>query len=144
MFDALSERLQAALADVRASGKLSEEDLDKALRAIRLALLEADVNFKVVKHFTAAVKEKALGAGCSSRSTPPAGREDRHRRAHGRHGRGRPRPGAGLERPDRDPDGRSPGLRQDDGLRQARPPPACSAVLDRLAATEAGAIGQPV
>ena len=62
MFDALSERLQATLSDVRSSGKLTEEDLTQALRAIRLALLEADVNFKVVKEFTAAVKEKALGA----------------------------------------------------------------------------------
>jgi signal recognition particle subunit SRP54 len=62
MFDALSERLQATLGDVRSRGKLTEDDLTQALRAIRLALLEADVNFKVVKEFTAAVKEKALGA----------------------------------------------------------------------------------
>jgi len=62
MFDALSERLQATLGDVRSRGKLTEEDLTQAMRAIRLALLEADVNFKVVKEFTAAVKEKALGA----------------------------------------------------------------------------------
>src|ERR671936_2794583 len=62
MFDTLSERLQAALADVRSRGKLTDEDIDKAMRAIRLALLEADVNFQVVKRFTAAVKERALGA----------------------------------------------------------------------------------
>src|ERR671934_1703652 len=62
MFDTLSERLQAALSDVRSRGKLSEEDINKAMRAIRLALLEADVNFQVVKSFTAAVKERALGA----------------------------------------------------------------------------------
>jgi signal recognition particle subunit SRP54 len=62
VFDTLSDRLQEALCDVRSSGKLTEEDLTRALRAIRLALLEADVNFKVVKQFTAAVKEKALGA----------------------------------------------------------------------------------
>ncbi|MGZ4202963.1 MAG: signal recognition particle protein [Thermoleophilaceae bacterium] len=62
MFDTLSERLQAALADVRSRGKLTEEDINKAMRAIRLALLEADVNFQVVKSFTAAVKERALGA----------------------------------------------------------------------------------
>src|ERR687883_1817646 len=62
MFDTLSERLQAALADVRSRGKLTEDDINKAMRAIRLALLEADVNFQVVKSFTSAVKERALGA----------------------------------------------------------------------------------
>ena len=61
MFDALSDRLQAALGDVRSRGKLTEDDVNKAMREIRLALLEADVNFKVVKQFTAAVKERALG-----------------------------------------------------------------------------------
>src|ERR687884_509406 len=62
MFDTLSERLQAALSEVRSRGKLTEEDISKAMRAIRLALLEADVNFQVVKSFTAQVKERALGA----------------------------------------------------------------------------------
>src|SRR4051795_1622047 len=62
MFDTLSERLQAALGDVRSRGALTEDDVNKAMRAIRLALLEADVNFQVVKQFTAAVKERALGA----------------------------------------------------------------------------------
>ena len=62
MFDALSDRLQAALGDVRSRGKLTEEDIDKAMRQVRLALLEADVNFKVVKQFTSAVKERALGS----------------------------------------------------------------------------------
>ena len=61
MFDALSERLQTALGDVRSRGKLSEDDIAKAMRQIRLALLEADVNFQVVKRFTAQVKERALG-----------------------------------------------------------------------------------
>jgi signal recognition particle subunit SRP54 len=61
VFDALSERLQGVLADVRSRGKLSDDDVNKAMREIRLALLEADVNFKVVKQFTAAVKERALG-----------------------------------------------------------------------------------
>ena len=49
VFDALSEKLQATLSDVRARGTLTEDDVDKAMREIRLALLEADVNFKVVK-----------------------------------------------------------------------------------------------
>jgi signal recognition particle subunit SRP54 len=61
VFDTLSEKLQGALADVRARGKLNEDDVNKAMREIRLALLEADVNFKVVKGFTAAVKERSLG-----------------------------------------------------------------------------------
>jgi signal recognition particle subunit SRP54 len=62
VFDALSDRLQEALGDVRSRGKLTEDDVNKAMRQVRLALLEADVNFKVVKQFTSAVKERALGA----------------------------------------------------------------------------------
>jgi signal recognition particle subunit SRP54 len=61
VFDALSDRLQGVLSDVRSRGRLSEDDVNRAMREIRLALLEADVNFKVVKQFTAAVKERALG-----------------------------------------------------------------------------------
>ncbi len=61
MFDSLSDRLQEALGDVRSRGKLTEDDVNKAMRQVRLALLEADVNFKVVKEFTAGVKERALG-----------------------------------------------------------------------------------
>src|SRR6476469_7668231 len=62
MFDQLSERLQSTLSDVRSRGKLSESDVDAAMREIRLALLEADVNFKVVKTFTKTLKERCLGA----------------------------------------------------------------------------------
>ena len=62
MFDALSEKLQETLADVRSHGTLTEDDINKAMREIRLALLEADVNFKVVKQFTATVKERSMGA----------------------------------------------------------------------------------
>jgi signal recognition particle subunit SRP54 len=62
MFDALSEKLQATLADVRSRGTLTEDDVKAALREIRLALLEADVNFKVVKEFTSTVRERCLGA----------------------------------------------------------------------------------
>jgi signal recognition particle subunit SRP54 len=62
MFDQLSDRLQATLSDVRSRGKLSESDIDSAMRDIRLALLEADVNFKVVKAFTKTLKERCLGA----------------------------------------------------------------------------------
>jgi signal recognition particle subunit SRP54 len=63
MFDQLSDRLQATLSEVRSRGKLTEADVDRAMREIRLALLEADVNFKVVKSFTGQVKERCLGAG---------------------------------------------------------------------------------
>jgi signal recognition particle subunit SRP54 len=62
VFDQLSERLQATLSDVRSRGRLSEADVDAAMREIRLALLEADVNFRVVKSFTATLKERCLGA----------------------------------------------------------------------------------
>jgi signal recognition particle subunit SRP54 len=61
MFDQLSDRLQSTLSDVRGRGKLTEADVDRAMREIRLALLEADVNFKVVKAFTSKVKERCLG-----------------------------------------------------------------------------------
>jgi signal recognition particle subunit SRP54 len=61
VFDTLAERLQGALGDVTKRGALTEEDIGKAMRQVRLALLEADVNFKVVKEFTSAVKERATG-----------------------------------------------------------------------------------
>ena len=63
MFDSLAEKLQGTLANVRNHGTLTEGDIDGAMREIRLALLEADVNFKVVRQFTAQVKERCLGAG---------------------------------------------------------------------------------
>src|SRR3954469_13008625 len=62
MFDLLAEKLQATLSDVRSHGTLTEDDVNTAMREIRLALLEADVNFKVVKQFTATVKERCMGA----------------------------------------------------------------------------------
>ncbi len=61
MLDALSEKLQQTLADVRQRGTLTEDDVNAAMREIRLALLEADVNFKVVREFTKTLKERALG-----------------------------------------------------------------------------------
>jgi signal recognition particle subunit SRP54 len=70
MFDTLSDKLQATLGDLRGHGKLSEEDLSKAMREIRLALLEADVNFQVVKDFVARVKERAAGAEVTKSLTP--------------------------------------------------------------------------
>jgi signal recognition particle subunit SRP54 len=61
VLETLSERLQTALGDVRSRGRLTEDDVSKAMRQVRLALLEADVNFRVVKEFTDAVRERALG-----------------------------------------------------------------------------------
>jgi signal recognition particle subunit SRP54 len=70
VFDALSDRLQAALHDVRGRGRLDEDSISKAMREIRLALLEADVNFKVVKDFVARVRERAQGADVTKSLTP--------------------------------------------------------------------------
>jgi signal recognition particle subunit SRP54 len=70
MFDSLADKLQATLADVRGRGTLTEADINAAMREIRLALLEADVNFKVVKTFTNAVKERALGADIVGQLNP--------------------------------------------------------------------------
>src|SRR6476659_5228790 len=70
MFDQLSDRLQGVLSDVRSRGKLSEDDVNKALREVRLALLEADVNFKVVKDFTASLKERLEGEEVSEALNP--------------------------------------------------------------------------
>ena len=61
MFDTLSDKLQHALGDLRGKGRLDEEAISKAMREIRLALLEADVNFQVVKDFVAQVRERATG-----------------------------------------------------------------------------------
>src|SRR3954453_2040246 len=70
MFDSLSEKLQGTLAGVRQRGALTEDDINKAMREIRLALLEADVNFKVVKQFTNSVKERALGIEVTKQLNP--------------------------------------------------------------------------
>ena len=70
MFDALAEKLQATFAELRGHGVLGEEDVTRSMREIRLALLEADVNFKVVKEFTAKVRERCLGAEVLGRLNP--------------------------------------------------------------------------
>jgi signal recognition particle subunit SRP54 len=62
VFDTLSERLRKTLGTLTGRGRISEVDVDAAMREVRLALLEADVNFKVVKDFVARVREKAVGA----------------------------------------------------------------------------------
>ncbi len=61
MFDNLTEKLQRAFKNLRGQGTLTEENMDEALREIRMALLEADVNFKVVKNLVDDVRQKALG-----------------------------------------------------------------------------------
>jgi signal recognition particle subunit SRP54 len=70
VFDALSDRLQNALGDLRGRGTLDEESISRAMREIRLALLEADVNFEVVKDFVAQVRERALGQDVLKSVTP--------------------------------------------------------------------------
>ncbi len=70
MFDSLSERLEGVFKKLKGRGYLKEEDVDVALREIRLALLEADVNFKVVKDFVNRVKEKAIGRDVLKSLTP--------------------------------------------------------------------------
>jgi signal recognition particle subunit SRP54 len=70
MFDTLTDKLQGAFRKFGSRGVVTEEDLDQALREVRMAMLEADVNFKVVREFTTRVKEKALGAQVLSSLTP--------------------------------------------------------------------------
>jgi signal recognition particle subunit SRP54 len=70
VFDTLSDRLQGALGDLRGRGALDEEAISRAMREIRLALLEADVNFEVVKTFVAQVRERALGREVLKSLTP--------------------------------------------------------------------------
>ena len=61
-FDSLSEKLQNVFKNLRSKGRLTEDDVKTALREVKMALLEADVNFKVVKNFTKAVQERAVGS----------------------------------------------------------------------------------
>ncbi len=70
MFDNLSDKLQGVFDKLATRGKLSEQDVDAALREVRLALLEADVNYKVVKDFVARVKKRAVGAEVTKSLTP--------------------------------------------------------------------------
>jgi signal recognition particle subunit SRP54 len=70
MFEALTQKLSRVFSSLGSRGRLSEKDIDEALRQIRLALLEADVNFKVVKSFLAGVRERALTAQVLESLTP--------------------------------------------------------------------------
>jgi len=69
-FEGLTSRLQSVFSKLRGKGKVSEDDVNEAMREVRLALLEADVNFKVVKEFIAKVKEKAVGSEVMESFTP--------------------------------------------------------------------------
>lgn len=69
-FESLSEKLQNALSKLKGKGKLNEKDVDLAMREVKLALLEADVNFKVVKNFINDVKERAVGSEVMNSLTP--------------------------------------------------------------------------
>lgn len=70
MFGNLADRLQNLMSNLRGKGKLSEKDIEQAMREIRLALLEADVNYKVVKGFVQKVKERSLGVEVMESLTP--------------------------------------------------------------------------
>lgn len=70
VFESLSEKLQNALGKLKGRGKLTEKDVDLAMREVKLALLEADVNFKVVKKFIKDVKERAVGSEVMESLTP--------------------------------------------------------------------------
>ncbi len=70
MFDALSDRLESAFARFRGKGALTEQQVEDGLREIRLALLEADVNFRVVRTFVGRIRERAVGAEVSAALDP--------------------------------------------------------------------------
>ena len=70
MFESLQTKLNAVFDKLASRGRLTEQDVDAALREVRLALLEADVNFKVVKQLVARVRERAIGAEVMKSLTP--------------------------------------------------------------------------
>ncbi|HHW99796.1 MAG TPA: signal recognition particle protein, partial [Acholeplasmataceae bacterium] len=69
-FESLSERIQMSLRRITGRGRLNENDIDEMMKEVRLSLLEADVNYKVVRDFTKEVKEKALGEKIMKSLTP--------------------------------------------------------------------------
>ena len=70
MFESLSDRFEGIFTRLRGRGRLGEAEVDEALREIRLALLEADVNFLVVKRMVARIRERCVGAELSKSLTP--------------------------------------------------------------------------
>ena len=69
-FEGLSQKLSSAFKKLRSKGRLNERDVKDAMREVRLALLEADVNFKIAKDFTAKVTERAIGSDVLESLTP--------------------------------------------------------------------------
>ena len=69
-FDSLTEKLQNVFKNLRSKGRLTEDDVKAALREVKMALLEADVNFKVVKNFVKSVQERAVGQDVMSGLNP--------------------------------------------------------------------------
>ena len=67
-FESLSDKLQNVFKNLRSKGRLTEADVKAALKEVKMALLEADVSFKVVKQFMKSVQERAVGAGCDEQS----------------------------------------------------------------------------
>ena len=87
-FEGLTQRLQQAFGKVRGKGSLTEEDVKLVMREVRMALLEADVNYKVVKDFVKKATERCIGQEALERPEhPAAGHQDRQRRADGADGR---------------------------------------------------------
>ena len=90
-FEGLTEKLNATFKKLRGKGRLSENDVREAMREVRLALLEADVGYKVVKEFVASVTERAVGSDSAGQpDSRPAGHQDRQRGADKAHGRAAP------------------------------------------------------
>ena len=122
MFEALSDRFDGIFKRLRGKGRSREADVDEVLREIRVALLEADVNFKVVRTMLDRIRERAVGVELSRGAEPgPAGHQDRPRGAHRDPRRRDDQDHLRLQAADRRADGRPPGLRQDHQRRQARP-----------------------
>jgi len=75
MFESLTEKLQSVFDQLGRHGKLTEADVDRAMREVRLALLEADVNLKVAKDFINRIKERAVGTSSTGSKSGPSARK---------------------------------------------------------------------
>ena len=119
-FESLSEKLQNTFKKLKGKGVLTEADINDAMREVKLALLEADVNFKIVKEFVAEVKEKCLGQEVLQSLTPGQQVIKIVKRAADRpHGRNRKQADLLAQRLHRTPHGRTSGNRKDNHLRKA-------------------------
>ncbi len=98
MFEALSEKLNGIFHKLGSKGRLTEKDIDASLREVRMALLEADVNFRVARQLVAAIKERALAEDLLTRLTPRTAGPQNNPRRVGRHTHRR-KPQAGESAP---------------------------------------------